>query len=344
MKRINFSKINHCLIVAEVSANHCQDLELAIKLVEKAKECGADAVKFQAYTPDTLTIDASTKYFRINHPKWGGQSLYQLYKKAYTPWNWFKKLKKRADSLGLLFFATAYDRSSVDFLQDLGVPLHKVASFELVDIPLIEYLAKTRKPLILSTGMASQQEIKDAVNAARGNGTKEIMLLKCVSAYPAKPEDMNLLTIPDLRKKFQCPVGLSDHTLSTAVAIASVVLGVKLIEKHFCLSRKYKSADSFFSLEPEDLKQLVSGVRTAEKSLGKIYYGLTADQKNNRIFRRSLFAIQDIKKGDFFTENNIQSIRPGFGLAPKYLKEVIGKKAKTSIKRGMPLMESLLGK
>lgn len=330
-------KSNKCLIVTEISANHNQVFETAVKLIKKAKECGADAVKFQAYAPDSLTIDEDSRYFRIKHPKWKGQTLYGLYKKAYTPWNWFATLKKAADDLGLIFFATAFDKRSVDFLEELRVPFHKVASFELIDLPFIEYIAKTKKPLILSTGMATLSEIREAVATARQAGAKEIILLKCVSSYPAKAEEMNLKTIPHLRELFDCPVGLSDHTLGIAVPIAAVSLGAKVIEKHFTLSRKHKSPDSFFSLEPDEFKELVESIRIAESALGKVRYGLTKGERQSRVFRRSLFVVDNIKKGEFFNERNLRSIRPAYGLPPKYLKTILGKKAKRNIKRGTAL-------
>jgi len=334
---ISFKNLTNCFIVAEISANHGQSFNRAVALIKKAKECGVDAVKFQCYTPDTLTIESNRKYFIIKHPKWGGKTLYQLYKEAYTPWDWLKKLKKIAKSLGLVFFATAFDKTAVDFLEELDVPIHKIASFELVDLPLIEYIAKTKKPLILSTGMATLEEIKEAVDTAKKAGAKDIILLKCVSSYPAKPKEMNLRTIPDMAKRFKLPVGLSDHTLGIATSIAGVCLGAKLIEKHFCLSRKIKTPDSFFSLEPKELKDLVENIRSVEQSLGKIHYGLTEDEKKSRVFRRSLFVVKDIKKGEIITENNIRSIRPGYGIHPKYLREIIGKKARHDLKKGTPL-------
>jgi len=337
MKVKNFKNLRNCFIVAEISANHGQVFNRAVALIKKAKECGVDAVKFQCYTPDTLTIDCNNKYFKIKHPKWGGQTLYQLYQKAYTPWDWLKKLKNVAEDLGLIFFATAFDKTAVDFLEELDVPIHKIASFELVDLPLIEYIAKTKKPLILSTGMATLEEIKEAVDTAKKAGAKDIILLKCVSSYPAVPKEMNLRTIPDMAKRFNLPIGLSDHTLGIATSIAGVCLGAKLIEKHFCLSRKIKTPDSFFSLEPEELKSLVENIRIAETSLGKIHYGLTEDEKKSRVFRRSLFVVKDIKKGEIFSQENIKSIRPADGLSPKYLKFILGKRAKTDIKKGMPL-------
>jgi pseudaminic acid synthase len=329
-------------IVAEISANHNQSFKIAAELIKKAKECGADAVKFQAYTPDTMTIDHDNKYFRIRHPQWGGQTLYELYKKAYTPWSWFKRLKKIADNAGIIFFATAFDRTSVDFLEGLHVPMHKIASFELIDLPLIGYAARTKKPLIMSTGMANLFEIKDAVRAAKNGGAKNIILLRCVSSYPAKPDGMNLRTIPHMKKLFNCPVGLSDHNLASEAAIAAVVLGAQVIEKHFTLSRKIKTPDNFFSIEPKEFKDLVVRIRMAEKALGKVHYGITADEKKNIVFRRSLFVIKDIKKGERLTSENVNSIRPGYGLPPKNLKLVLGKKAARDIPQGTPLRLDLI--
>ncbi len=339
---INFKKPRNCFIVAEISANHGQDFKRAVAMIKKAKECGADAVKFQTYTPDTLTIDINNRYFRIRHPKWGGQTLYQLYKKAYTPWSWFRELKKVADDFGILFFSTVFDKTSVDLLEGLRVPFHKVASFELVDLPLIEYTAKTKKPLVISTGMSTLSEIKEAVNTAKKAGAKDIVLLKCVSSYPAKPEDMNLKTIPHMRRMFNCPIGLSDHTLGIGVPIAAISLGVKFIEKHFTISRKLRTPDSFFSVEPHELKELVENARMAEKALGKICYGLTYDEKKNRAFRRSLFAVKGIKKAETFCEENIRSIRPANGIKPKYLSAILGKKAGKDIKKGTPLSWNLI--
>ncbi len=335
MMKLNPSK--HCLIVAEISANHCQELRKAIEMVKRAKECGADIVKFQTYTPDTLTLNVRNKYFEVNHPKWKGQTLYQLYEKAYTPWSWFKKLKKVADDSGLIFLSTAFDRTAVDFLEDLGVSIHKVASFELVDLPLIEYMAKTKKPVILSTGMATVSEIRDAVETARGAGAKKVILLKCVSSYPARTEEMNLKTIPHMRELFGLPVGISDHTLGIGVSIAAVSLGAMMVEKHFTLSREVKSPDSFFSLEPQEFKELASNIRMVEKATGKIHYGPTKGEREGKVFRRSLFAVRDIRKGEILSEENVRSVRPGFGLPPKYLRDVLGKRSRKSIRRGTPL-------
>jgi pseudaminic acid synthase len=331
-------------IIAEISANHGQDIDRAVAMIRKAKECGVDAVKFQCYTPDTITIDADNKYFRVKHAKWGGQTLYQLYKTAYTPWSWFKKLKRTADDLGLDFFATAFDRTAVDLLEELKVPFHKIASFELVDLPLIEYAAGTRKPIILSTGMATLAEIGEAVNAARKSGAKSVTLLKCVSSYPADPEDMNLNTIPDMKKRFGCQVGLSDHTLGAGVSIAAASLGAAVIEKHFILSRKMKTPDSFFSTEPHELKELVGNIRIAEKALGRVHYGLTAQEKKTVVFRRSLFVVKNVKKGEAFDEDNIRSIRPGYGFSPKFMNVFLGKTANRDICKGTPLTRDLISR
>ncbi len=331
-------------IIAEISANHGQSLRKAVQLIYAAKKCGADAVKFQTYTPDTMTINHDSKYFQVRHAKWGGQTLYQLYTNAYTPWGWFRKLKMASDDAGIIFFSTAFDKSSVDLLEETGVPFHKVASFELVDLPLIEYMAKTHKPLMLSTGMATMQEITDGVATAKKSDASGVVLLRCVSDYPARPEDMNIRSIPYLSKKFRVPVGLSDHTLGIATSVAAVSLGAKVIEKHFTLSRKIRTPDTFFSLEPQELKDLVDNVRIAEVSLGCNNPLITAREKRMRIFRRSLFAVKDMKKGDVFTKENVASIRPAYGLAPKYYKSLMGKKAKVGIKYGTPLSWRLINK
>jgi len=334
----------HTYIIAEISANHCQNFRRAVNLIKKAKACGVDAVKFQTYTPDSLTIDHDNKYFKIRHPKWGGQTLYELYKKAYTPWKWFGRLKKAADHLGIDFFSTAFDKQAVDLLEGLNVGMHKIASFELVDLDLIEYAAGTGKPIIMSTGMASIAEIKDAMDTARKAGAKDITLLKCVSSYPTEPEDMNLATIPDMKKRFNCSVGLSDHTLGIGVAVAAVTLGATVVEKHFTDCQSSSSPDSFFSLTPSDMRSMVDSIRTAEKSIGNVYYGISKKEKTSRVFRRSLFAVRDIKKGERFTENNIRSIRPAYGLSPKHIKKVLGKKAARNIPKGSPLKKYMIAK
>lgn len=339
---------NSIFIIAEISANHGQDFDCAVEMVKAAKNCGADAVKFQAYTPETMTIDIDNEYFKIDHPKWGGQTLYELYKKAYTPWEWFPELKKIADDLGLIFLCSAFDPSSIDMLEKLNICAHKIASFELVDLPLIEYASQTGKPLIMSTGMSSLGEIEEAIDAAKGAGAKEVILLKCVSGYPAKPEEMNLRTIPDMIEKFNCPVGLSDHSLGIAAAVSSVAFGTCIIEKHFTLSRENQTLDSFFSTEPDELKQLVKSARTAQKAIGKVHYGLTDDEKNSRVFRRSLFVVKDVKAGEKVTMENVRSIRPGHGLIPKHQKDIIGKCFLRNLPMGTPLksdhLEGSVGK
>jgi pseudaminic acid synthase len=329
-------------IISEISANHNQDFKHAVDIIETVKQCGADAVKFQAYTPDTLTIDADNDYFQIKHPKWGGQTLYQLYKKAYTPWKWFKELKKIAEDIGLIFLCTAYDRTSVDMLEELDICAYKIASFELVDLPLIKYASKTGRPLIMSTGMADMKEIREAVDTAKKSGAEEIILLKCTSSYPANPKEMNLKTIPDMENRFKCPIGLSDHSLSLAASICAVSFGACIIEKHFTMSRKNKTPDSFFSLEPHELKNLINNIRIAEKAIGKVHYGLTEEERKSRIFRRSLFVVKDINKGEIFTEENLKSIRPANGLSPKHIILIMGHSAKKNIKKGTPLTWDLV--
>ncbi|NQT21927.1 MAG: pseudaminic acid synthase [Candidatus Omnitrophica bacterium] len=329
-------------VIAEASANHMQKFANAVKIIKAAKKAGADAVKFQTYTPDTLTLNLNTKYFKVKHPQWGGQTLYQLYEKAYTPWKWFKKLKKVADDVGIVFFSTAFDKTAVNLLEEINVPVHKIASFELVDLPLIEYVAKTKKPLIISTGMANVFEIKQAIYTARNSGAKEIILLKCVSNYPANPKEMNLRTIPHMSKKFGVPVGLSDHTLESAVSVAAVSLGAVVIEKHITLSRDVNATDSFFSTEPQELKDMIKDIRLVEKALGRVNYGTVRGEAKSKTYRRSLFAVEDIKKGEMFCEKNVRSIRPGYGLAPCYLNQVFGQRARKNIAKGTPLTRTLL--
>ena len=323
--------------VAEMSANHNQDFDQAVKILHAAKEAGADAVKLQTYTPDTMTIRSDKEYFRIGKGTlWEGKTLYQLYKEAYTPWEWQLKLKEIADEIGIDLFSTAFDPTAVDFLEEMGVPVHKVASFEIVDIPLIEKMASTGKPLIISTGMATLSEIEEAVQAARKAGATEIALLKCTSAYPAPPEEMNLRTIPHLAEAFGVPVGLSDHTLGIAVPVAAVALGARIVEKHFTLSRDIPGPDSAFSLEPQEFKAMVEAIRVAEKALGKVSYEVGEREAASRVFRRSLFVVKDMKAGEVFTHENVRSIRPGYGLPPKFLKEVLGRRAACDIKAGTP--------
>ncbi len=325
-------------IVAEISANHRQRFDEAVKLVEAAKEAGADSVKLQTYTPDTLTILSDAPEFQISGgTPWDGKTLYDLYSEAYMPWDWQPKLKKLADDLRIDLFSTPYDKTAVDFLEEMGVPAYKVASFEIVDILLIKYVASKGKPIIISTGMATLAEINEAVQAARKAGASQIALLKCTSAYPAPPEEMNLRTIPELAKKFRVPVGLSDHTLGIAVAVAAVELGACIMEKHFTLSRSVPSPDSAFSLEPQEFKAMVEAIRTTEKALGEVNYEVSEQEAKSRVFRRSLFIVKDMKEGEVFTEENVRSIRPGYGLHPRHLKDVLGRRATRDIKQGTPL-------
>lgn len=325
-------------IVAEMSANHNQEFNHAVDILYAAKEVGADAVKLQTYTADTITIKSDEPCFQIQGgTAWDGRTLYELYQEAYTPWEWQPNLKKIADKIGIDLFSSAFDATAVDFLEVMGVPVHKISSFELVDIPLIQKMAATRKPLIMSTGMANDEEIGEAVVAAQAAGARGIVLLKCTSAYPARPEEMNLRAIPYLEKTYGVPVGLSDHTLGIAVPVAAVALGACLIEKHFILSRESGGADSHFSLEPDEFREMVQAVRTVEKAVGAVRSTLAVREETMRMFRRSLFVVKDVKAGEVLTEDCVRSIRPGAGLAPKYLPQVIGCKATRDLTRGMPL-------
>ena len=325
-------------LVAEISANHNQRFEQALLLLQAAKEAGADAVKLQTYTPDTLTLPSDREFFRVGGGTlWDGRTLYDLYREAHTPWEWQPKLKEAAEELGLGFFSTAFDPTAVDFLEGMGVAAHKVASFEIVDIPLVEKMARTGKPLILSTGMATLEEIEEAVLAARKSGAEEIVLLKCNSAYPAPPEEMNLRCIPHLGETFGVPVGLSDHTLGITVPVAAVALGACLVEKHFILSRSDGGPDSAFSLEPHEFRAMAQAVRAVEKALGEVRFGVNPSEAKSKIFRRSLFVVKDVKAGETFTAENIRSIRPGIGLHPRHLKEILGRTARMDVESGTPL-------
>jgi N-acetylneuraminate synthase len=330
-------------VIAEVSANHNQDFMQAVRIIEVAKQAGANAIKLQTYTPDTITIQSSKEQFRVSGGTlWDGRTLHDLYGEAYTPWEWHPKLKQVANDLEMDLFSSAFDETAVDFLEQMGVPAHKVASFELVDIPLIEKMARTGKPLIMSTGMASIEEIEEAVSAARRAGATQIALLKCTSAYPARAEDMNLRTIPELARRFEVPVGVSDHTMGVAVPVAAVALGASILEKHLTLSRSTPGPDSAFSLEPEEFKAMVDAVRTAEKAMGEIHFGLTEKEQVSRRFRRSLFVVKEVKQGQLFDSENVRSIRPGDGLHTRHLKEVLGKRAACDIERGTPLRWELV--
>jgi len=329
-------------IVAEMSANHNQDFEQAVQIIQAAKEAGADAVKLQTYTPDTLTIDCDNEYFRITGTLWDGRTLYDLYGEAYTPWDWQPRLKEIANELGLDLFSTPFDDTAVDFLEEMGVPVYKVASFENVDLPLLRRIARTGKPMIMSTGMAALAEIDEAVRTIREAGGGQLALLKCTSAYPALPEEMNLRTIPHLAEAFGVPVGLSDHTLGIAVPVAAVALGACIVEKHFALSRALPGPDSAFSLEPHEFEAMVEAVRTTEKARGTVRYGVSGGEAESRVFRRSLFVVRDVKSGEIFTTDNVRPIRPGYGLHSRYLDEVLGRRASRDIKRGTPLSWSLV--
>lgn len=325
-------------IIAEMSANHLQDFDKAVEIIKAAKKAGADAIKLQTYTPDTITIDCDNEYFQITQGTiWDGTTLHKLYEEAYTPWDWQPKLKEIAEKDGLICFSSPFDNTSVDFLEEMDVSAYKVASFEITDIPFIEYISSKGKPVIMSTGIANLSDIEEAVNACKRMENNQVILLKCTSAYPAPVEQANLMTIPNMAKTFDVVAGLSDHTLGSSVSIAAVALGAKVIEKHFTLSRKDGGPDAAFSMEPHEFKQMVEDIRNVEKALGKVTYELTEKQKKSKEHSRSLFVVKDIKKGEMFTEENVRSIRPGFGMKTKYIKDILGKTAKMDLKKGTPM-------
>ncbi|UPS92553.1 pseudaminic acid synthase [Bizionia sp. M204] len=337
---------NPCFIIAELSANHNGDLDVAIETIRAAKKTGADAIKLQTYTPDTLTIDCDNAHFKIEGGTlWDGKTLYELYGEAFTPWEWHKKLFEVAKEEGLICFSSPFDKTAVDFLEELQVPAYKIASFEIQDIPLIEYAASKGKPIIMSTGIAEESDIKLAVDACRRVGNNDIILLKCTSSYPAPLELANLNTIPDLKTRFNVEVGFSDHTYGSLAPVVATTLGATVIEKHFILNKDIGGPDADFSLDVDEFTELVDKVRDTEKLLGKVSYDISEKVKNNRKFARSLFVVQDVKSGDIISEENIRSIRPGYGLHPKYYNEILGKKFVSAVKRGEPLtlkmMESL---
>ena len=329
-------------IIAEMSANHAGSIERAKEIIRAAKEAGADCVKIQTYTPDTITIDCHNEYFHIEDGTWEGENLYSLYGKAYTPWEWHEELKKEAERIGIDFFSTPFDNTSVDFLEKLGFSFYKIASFEMIDLPLLQYVASKGKPIIMSTGMGSIEEIEEAVEAIYKTGNKQLALMKCSSAYPAKVEEMNLATIADMKERFQIPVGLSDHSMGSLSAEVAVAIGASIIEKHFCLSREIENPDASFSMTPEEFKQMTEAVRTVEKAKGIVDYGVEKQEETNIKFRRSLFVVEDIKAGEIFTGKNVRSIRPGYGMKPKFLPEVLGKRALVDIKRGEPLKPEMI--
>ena len=335
-KNINMSSPPY--IIAEISGNHNGDINRAIKLIELANDCGADAVKIQTYTPDTMTINSNKTDFLINEGLWNGYSLYELYQQAHTPWEWHEKLFKKARDIGITIFSTPFDETSVDFLEQFNPPAYKIASFEIVDIPLIEKISKTGKPIIISTGMADINDINLAFDTLRNNGAKEIILLHCTSGYPTPISESNLITITDLHKKFDAVIGLSDHTLGLTAAITSIALGAKVIEKHFTLDRTEGGADAEFSIEPDELAALCQECSSSWLSIGKVKDELQPSELQNIKFRRSIYAIKDIRKGEKFTTENIRKIRPGFGLHPKYYFEILDKISTVDIEAGTPMM------
>lgn len=323
-------------IIAEMSANHAGSIERAKEIIRAAKDAGADCIKIQTYTPDTLTIDCHNEYFQVKNGTWEGENLYSLYGKAYTPWEWQKELKEEADRIGIDFFSTPFDKSAVDFLEEIGSEFYKIASFEMIDLPLIEYVASKGKPIIMSTGMASLEEIKEAVDTVKNAGNNQLVLLKCSSAYPAISDDMHLATISDMKERFELPIGLSDHSMGSLGATVAVSLGANVIEKHFCLSREIDNPDASFSMTPEEFKQMVQDVRNVEKALGVPTYGVSKQEESSMVFRRSIFVTKDVNKGDVFTEENTRIIRPGYGIKPKYFKDILGTVAAEDVKRGTP--------
>ena len=329
-------------IIAELSANHNGSLDTALKIIEEAHKAGADAIKLQSYTADTITMECASEHFQIKGGLWGGKTLYELYQEAHMPWEWHKPLFDHARNLGITIFSSPFDNTAVDLLEDLNTPAYKIASFEAIDLPLIKYVASTGKPMIISTGMANEEEIYEAVDTAREAGCKELAILHCISGYPAPAEDYNLKTILDMKKRFGTLVGLSDHTLGNVTALASVALGASIIEKHFTLDRKGGGPDDSFSMEPQDLKSLCEDARITSLALGGVNYTGVDSEKSNKQFRRSLYAVESIAAGEKFTSKNIKSIRPGFGLPPKQLDHVLGRKAKIDIKRGTAMTASLI--
>lgn len=330
-------------IIAEMSANHLQNYDRAVEIIKKAAWAGADAIKLQTYTPDTITLDCDNEYFQIKQGTiWDGTTLHKLYQEAYTTWEWQPKLKKVAEEEGLVCFSSPFDYTSVDFLEEMKVPAYKIASFELNDIPFIEYIASKGKPVIMSTGIARMGDIQEAVDACKRMGNENVALLKCTSAYPTPVEEINLKTIPNMKETFGVVAGLSDHTMGSAVSVGGVAIGANIIEKHMTLRRSDGGADSKFSMEPEEFKEMVDNIRIVEKALGRVTYDLSEKQKKSREHSRSLFVVKNICKGEVFSEDNIKSIRPGFGLETKYIKDILGKKAKNNIEKGTPMAWKLI--
>lgn len=324
-------------VIAEMSANHAGSKERAKEIIHAAKESGADCVKIQTYRADTITIDCNNSYFQIKEGPWKGENLYALYEKAYTPWEWQRELKEEADKIGIDFFSTPFDKTSVDFLEEIGIEFYKIASFELVDIPLLEYVAQKGKPMIVSTGMGTLGEIEEAVLTIREQGNENIALLKCASAYPAISDTMNLKTMEHLSQMFHVPVGLSDHSMGSVGAVTAVALGASIIEKHFCIDRSIKNPDASFSMNQVEFKEMVANIRMAELAVGHVHYGVTEQEKESIVFRKSIFAVKDILEGERLTEDNIRVIRPGYGLKPYFYKELLGQQALGNIPKGTPL-------
>ena len=329
-------------IIAELSGNHNGELETALRIIEEAKKSGADAVKLQTYTADTITLNSDADEFRIKGGLWDGRTLYDLYQEAHMPWDWHKPLFDHARNLGITIFSSPFDNTAVDLLEDLNAPAYKIASFEAVDLPLIKYVATTGKPMIISTGMADAEEIAEAIEAAREGGCKELAILHCVSGYPAPAADYNLRTIPDMIERFGLVTGLSDHTLDNTTAITSVALGASIIEKHFTLDRSGGGPDDSFSLEPAELTALCRDSKTAWQAMGHVNYGRKSSEQGNAQFRRSLYFVKDLKAGDVITEDAVRSVRPGFGLAPKYLESILGEKVKEDVGYGEPVIWVLI--
>jgi pseudaminic acid synthase len=330
--------LNNCFIIAELSANHGGKLETALETVRAAKRTGADAIKIQTYTADTITIDSKKEYFKINQDThWDGLFLHDLYKKAFLPWEWHKPIFDLAKEIGIVCFSSPFDNSAVDLLEELKTPIYKIASFEITDIPLITYVASKGKPMIISTGIADIDDIKLAIETCKSVGNNDITILKCTSAYPAEPEDANLLTIPDLKKRFGVKVGLSDHTLGIGCPVVATALGATVIEKHFILDKSIGGPDAHFSLDEKEFTEMVVAVRSAEKMMGKVDYKMNEKKKKSRQFSRSLFVVKDVKKGDKITKENVRSIRPGFGMHPKYYPKIIGNYFINDISAGEPL-------
>jgi pseudaminic acid synthase len=330
-------------MIAEISANHDGSIVKAMQLIKMAKDCGADAVKLQTYKPDTITLNSNNPDFIIEGGLWNGRTLYELYEEAHTPWEWHALLFQYAKKIDITLFSSPFDSSAVDLLEDLNTPAYKISSFEAVDLPLIKYVAQTGKPMIISTGMADVQEIQEAIEAAQEGGCKELAILHCVSGYPAPSSDYNLKTLADIQQKFNLVTGLSDHTIDNTTAIVSVALGASIIEKHITLDRNGGGPDDSFSLESEELTQLCIGVKTAWESLGKVDYGQKSSEQNNVKFRRSLYFVNDIQIDEIITKDHVKSIRPGYGLPPKYLDKIIGKKSKYAIARGSAVTDELVG-